>query len=66
MRKISRRFLVIWLLPKGALIGILKGYSSEKLLLAEAAAVASLTASDATSGILEEKLLLENIGKFTR
>lgn len=51
----------------GALIGILKDYTPEQiLLLAEAAAVASLTAPDATSGILEEKLLLENIGKFTR
>ena len=36
------------------------------LELAEAAAVASLTAPDATSGILPEKALLENIRKFER
>lgn len=51
----------------GALIGILKGYAPEDiLLLAEAAAVASLTATDATSGITEEAKLLENIKKFNR
>jgi len=51
----------------GALIGILKDYTPEQiLLLAEAAAVASLTAPDATSGILEEELLLENISRFSR
>ena len=51
----------------GALIGILKGYTPEDiLLLAEAAAVASLTAADATSGITEEKALLERIQNFDR
>ena len=51
----------------GALIAIAKGYSAEDiLLLAEAAAVASLTAPDATSGIADEKSLLENIRKFSR
>ena len=51
----------------GALIGILKGYTPEDiLLLAEAAAVASLTAADATSGITEEKALLERIQNFER
>ena len=34
--------------------------------LAEAAAIASLTAHDATSGIVEKALLLENIRKFSR
>lgn len=51
----------------GALIAILKGYAPEDiLLLGEAAAVASLTAADATSGIMEEKELIENINRFDR
>lgn len=51
----------------GALIGILKGYAPKDiLLLAEAAAISSLTAPDATSGISEEKLLLENMNRFSR
>lgn len=51
----------------GALIAIEKGYAPKDiLLLAEAAAVASLTAPDATSGMMEESRLLENIAKFER
>ena len=51
----------------GALIAILKGYAPKDiLLLAEAAAVASLTAPDATSGILEEEALIKNIERFER
>lgn len=42
----------------GALVAIERGASDEEILiLAEAAAVASLSAADATSGIREEKLL---------
>lgn len=51
----------------GALVAIARGAAPRDiLLLAEAAAVASLTAPDATSGIVEEKLLLQNIRKFSR
>ncbi len=51
----------------GALIAIARNAAPAEILeLAEAAAVASLTAPDATSGIVEEKLLLENIRKFSR
>lgn len=51
----------------GALIAIERGAADRDILeLAEAAAVASLTAPDATSGIMEEGLLLENIRKMTR
>lgn len=51
----------------GALIAIERGASpSEILELAEAAAVASLTETDATGGIMEEASLLENIRKFKR
>jgi len=51
----------------GALIGIEKGMSDLDILeLAEAAAVASLTEVDATGGIMEESLLLENIRGFER
>lgn len=51
----------------GALVAIAKGASpADILLLAEAAAVASLTFPDATTGIMEEKRLLENIRKFDR
>jgi sugar/nucleoside kinase (ribokinase family) len=51
----------------GALVAIARGAAPADILeLAEAAAVASLTATDATSGIVEESLLLENIRKFER
>ena len=51
----------------GALVAIEKGYTPmEILLLAEAAAVSSLKAPDATSGIVEEALLLEEIQAFDR
>ncbi len=51
----------------GALVAIARNAAPAEILeLAEAAAVASLTAPDATSGIVEEKLLLENIRKFSR
>ncbi len=51
----------------GALIAIERDSSPEEILeLAEAAAVASLTETDATSGIMQESLLLENIRKFER
>ena len=51
----------------GALIAIARNAAPLEILeLAEAAAVASLTAPDATSGILPEQALLENIRKFER
>ncbi|MBQ1218177.1 MAG: carbohydrate kinase family protein [Clostridia bacterium] len=51
----------------GALIAIEREDSPEKILeLAEAAAVASLTEADATSGLCCEKELIENINKFRR
>lgn len=51
----------------GALIAISRNASPEEILeFAEAAAVSSLTEADATSGIMEESLLLENIRKFER
>ena len=51
----------------GALIAIERGASPEEILeLAEASAVASLTAADAVSGIREEAEILENIRKFSR
>ena len=51
----------------GALIAIAEGAAPMDILeLAEAAAVASLTAPDATSGIMEKARLLENIRKFDR
>lgn len=51
----------------GALIAIEHGASDAEILeLAEAAAVASLTAQDATSGILCKAELLANIRKFER
>ena len=51
----------------GALLAIGEGASPlEILTLAEAAAVASLAAPDATSGLMEKSLLLENIRKFDR
>ncbi len=51
----------------GALVAIREGATPLEILrLAEAAAVASLTAADATSGLLEKSLLLENIRKFDR
>lgn len=51
----------------GALVAILEGAAPREILeLAEAAAVASLTASDATSGLVEKRALLENIRKFDR
>ena len=51
----------------GALIGIEQGMSDEDILmLAEAAAVASLTEQDATSGIMEKEQLLLNIARFER
>lgn len=51
----------------GALIAISRNASPDEILeLAEAAAVASLTEADATSGIMEESLLLENIRTFER
>lgn len=51
----------------GALIAIERGDPPEKILeLAEAAAVASLTEADATSGLVCEKELIENINKFRR
>ncbi len=51
----------------GALIAIERNASSEEILeLAEAAAVASLRAADAVSGIEEEAKILENIRKFSR
>ena len=51
----------------GALVAISEGAKPLEILeLAEAAAVASLTASDATSGIFEKNALLENIRKFDR
>lgn len=51
----------------GALIAIERGASPEEILeLAEAAAVASLTEADATSGLAEESVILENIRKFRR
>ncbi|MBQ3063503.1 MAG: carbohydrate kinase family protein [Clostridia bacterium] len=51
----------------GALIAIAGNAAPLDILeLAEAAAVASLTASDATSGILPRRELLENIRKFER
>lgn len=51
----------------GALIAIERGASPEEILeLAEASAVASLTAADAVSGIEEEAVILENIRKFSR
>lgn len=51
----------------GALIAISRNASPDEILeLAEAAAVSSLTEADATSGIMEESLLLENIRKFER
>lgn len=51
----------------GALIGIEQGMSDEDILmLAEAAAVASLTQQDATSGIMEKEQLLLNIARFER
>lgn len=51
----------------GALVAIARGAAPAEILeLAEAAAIASLTAQDATSGIVEERLLLENIRKFSR
>ena len=51
----------------GALVAISEGAPPLEILeLAEAAAVASLTAPDATSGLYEKSLLLENIRKFDR
>ena len=51
----------------GALVAISRGSAPIEILeLAEAAAVASLTAADATSGILEAGELLKNIRKFSR
>lgn len=51
----------------GALIGIAEGLPDAEILeLAEAAAVASLTAADATSGILPKDELLLNIRKLER
>ena len=51
----------------GALVAIREGATPLEILeLAEAAAVASLTAADATSGLLEKSALLENIRKFDR
>ena len=51
----------------GALIAIEKGMSDVDILeLAEAAAVSSLTEVDATGGIMEESLILENIRRFER
>lgn len=51
----------------GALVAIARGAAPVEILtLAEAAAVASLTAADATSGILEAEELLKNIRKFSR
>ncbi len=51
----------------GALVAISEGAAPLEILeLAEAAAVASLTAPDATSGLYEKSLLLENIRKFDR
>ena len=51
----------------GALIAIERGASPREILeLAEAAAVASLTEADATSGLGAEGELLENIRKFRR
>ena len=51
----------------GALVAILENAAPAEILeLAEAAAIASLTAPDATSGIVEKALLLENIRKFSR
>ena len=51
----------------GALIAIERGATDLEILeLAEAAAVASLTAQDATSGITEEQVLLQNIRRFKR
>ena len=51
----------------GALVAIREGAAPMEILtLAEAAAVASLTASDATSGLFEKNALLENIRKFDR
>ena len=51
----------------GALIAIERGASPYEILeLAEAAAVASLRQADATSGIEEESVILENIRKFGR
>ena len=51
----------------GALVAIREGAAPMEILtLAEAAAVASLTASDATSGLFEKNALLENIRKFER
>ncbi len=51
----------------GALIAIERGASPKEILeLAEAAAVASLSAADSVSGIQEESVILENIRKFSR
>lgn len=51
----------------GALIGIEKGLSDSEILeLAEASAVASLTAQNATDGIMEMNDLLTNIRSFER
>lgn len=51
----------------GALVAIARGASPDEILrLAEAAAVASLTAPDATSGITDAATLLQNIEKFSR
>ncbi len=51
----------------GALIAIERGAAPEEILeLAEASAVASLTAPDAVSGIGKEAEILENIRKFSR
>lgn len=51
----------------GALIAIERDASPIEILeLAEASAVASLTAADAVSGIKEESIIIENIRKFRR
>ena len=51
----------------GALIGIAEGLSDEEILeLAEAAAVSSLTAPDATSGMKEKSEILATIRTFER
>lgn len=51
----------------GALVGIIEGLSDEEILeLAEAAAVSSLTAPDATSGMKEKNEILATIRTFER